>query len=60
MAAYGNYSYEAKASPLLHELIYDITRSINMHDNNNNNETVYERWAKNDADKDEPSRPLLE
>ena len=56
MAAYGNYSYEAKASPLLHELIYDITRSINMHDN----ETVYERWAKNDADKDEPSRPLLE
>ena len=56
MAAYVNYSYEAKASPLLHDLIYDVTGSIKMMDGSN--ETVYERWLKNDADKDEPTRPL--
>jgi hypothetical protein len=56
MAAYGNYSYEAKASPLLHDLIYDVTQSIQMMDGSG--ETVYERWVKNDADKDQPTRPL--
>ena len=53
MAAYGNYSYEAKASPLLHELIYETTQAIQM----NENETVYQRWLKNDPGIDDKSRP---
>ena len=53
MAAYGNYSYEAKASPLLHDLIYDTTKAIQM----TNNETVYDRWLRNDPDLSHKSRP---
>ena len=29
----GNYSYTAKASPLLHNIIYDVTRKIKLTEN---------------------------
>ena len=48
----GNYSYTAKASPLLHNIIYDVTRKIKLTEN----ETVFDRWLKYGAG-DNPSLP---
>lgn len=42
----GNYSLRVLASPLLFDFIYDVTKSIQM----NSNETIYDRWLKNDPD----------
>lgn len=36
----GNYSFTAKASPLLHKILYDVTRAVKISDN----ETVFDRW----------------
>ena len=38
----GNYSYTAKASPLLHDIIYDVTRKVQL----TSDETVFNRWLK--------------
>ena len=43
---YGNFSYEAKGSPLLFDLIFNVTKSIKQ----TSNETVFERWLQNDPD----------
>ncbi len=50
----GNYSLRALSSPLVYDLIYDVTKSIKM----NANESIYDRWLKNDPDSYK-NRPLL-
>ena len=40
----GNYSYQALASPLLHDLMYDVTKHIYIE----NDVTVYDRWYVNE------------
>ncbi len=44
----GNYSYRAAASPLLHELIFNVTKSIEIEPN----VSLYERWLENDINSD--------
>lgn len=44
----GNYSYRAYSSPIMYDFIYDVTRSIRM----TSNETVFERWLKNEPNSD--------
>ena len=48
VSVYGNFSYEAMASPLLYNMLYDITKRIDINDK----ETVYSRWLKNNPDTD--------
>lgn len=48
VSIYGNYSYEASASPLLNEMLYTITKSISI----NENETVYDRWLLNNPNRE--------
>lgn len=50
----GNYSYRAYASPILHDLIYDVTKSIRQ----TSDETVFDRWLKNDPN-EEKSEPVI-
>jgi hypothetical protein len=40
MAAQSDFSYDAKSSPLLFSLIYDITKKIQI----NQTHTVFDRW----------------
>lgn len=44
----GNYSYRAVSSPLLFDLIFNVTKSIDIEPN----ESVYDRWLKNDPNSD--------
>ncbi len=44
----GNYSYRALASPLLFNLVFNVTKSIQI----THNETVFDRWLKNDPNSD--------
>ena len=44
MAMSGNFSYEAKASPLLHNLLFDTTKNIRV---GNSETSVYNRWLEN-------------
>lgn len=46
VSIYGNYSYEASASPLLFDMLYNVTKLINI----NENTTVYDRWLQNNPD----------
>jgi hypothetical protein len=46
----GNYSYEALASPLLFDLVLNITKYVQLGEN----ESVYDRWLKNDAKNNRP------
>ncbi len=39
----GNFSYDAKASPLLHNMLYDVARSIKIDET----VTVFDRWLEN-------------
>lgn len=48
IAVQGNYSITIDSSPLLHELIYDVTKKIPF----NNEESVYDRWLKYEATED--------
>lgn len=48
----GNYSYQAKASPLLHNLLYNITKSIKISDQT----SVFDRWLLNDPDENKKPR----
>ena len=41
----GNYSFEAAASPLLFDLVFNVTKMVKL--TNSSNETVYDRWLKN-------------
>jgi hypothetical protein len=49
----GNYSYRALASPLLFELVYNVTKLIDIEPG----ESVFSRWTKNapNADKTAPA-----
>ena len=42
LAFIGNYSYEAKASPLVHNILYSITKDIDF-----DNTTIFNRWLDN-------------
>jgi hypothetical protein len=42
VAVQGNYSFTTHASPLIHDVIYNVTKKIKQ----TNNETVYDRWMK--------------
>ena len=53
IAVQGNYSFTADASPLLVDLIYDVTKSIPLNDK----ETVYDRWLKYEPN-EETNKPL--
>ena len=44
----GNYSYEAKASPLLYNMLYEVTKAIDV----DINESVFDRWVKSDPEED--------
>lgn len=44
----GNFSYIAKSSPLLFDLIFQVTKSIDF----NEKQTVYDRWFENDPNED--------
>ncbi|CAF0930021.1 unnamed protein product [Brachionus calyciflorus] len=48
----GNYSYRAYASPVLFDFIFEVAKNIKQ----TSNETVFDRWLKNDpnSDKTEP------
>lgn len=48
----GNYSYEAAASPLLYDFIFDTIKEIKF----TNNESAYDRWLKNNPN-DDKTRP---
>lgn len=50
----GNYSYRAYASPVLYDLIYDVTKSVVQ----SGDETVFDRWLKNDPNKDK-TEPVI-
>lgn len=50
-AIQGNFALSAKASPLLHSLIYDVSKLIQV---TGSSESVYERWLQNDRDLYEP------
>ena len=50
----GNYSYRAYASPVLYDLIYDVTKSVVQ----TGDETVFDRWLKNDPNKDK-TEPVI-
>jgi len=47
----GNYSYKAVSSPLLFDVIFDIAKSLKF----SSEETVFERWFKNDPNSDQVS-----
>lgn len=40
----GNFSYLALSSPLLYDLIYDVTKAIKQ----TPDETIFDRWVRND------------
>ena len=42
----GNYSLRALSSPLVYDLIYEVAKSIKM----NSEESIFDRWLKNDPD----------
>lgn len=42
-AVQGNYSYEAKASPQLHQLLYEVTKNIKLNDKL----SIFDRWLEN-------------
>lgn len=44
----GNFSYRALASPILHNLILDVTQSVRQ----TANESAFDRWLKNDPNSD--------
>ncbi len=44
VSIYGNYSYEAQASPLLFDMLYDVTKLVNVSEE----KSVYDRWLEND------------
>jgi len=44
----GNYSYEAVSSPLLYDFIFDTIKTIKFAPN----ESVYDRWLKNNPNDD--------
>ena len=44
----GNYSYEAEASPLLYDFIFDTIKSIHF----TPSESVYDRWLLNNPNED--------
>ena len=48
VSVYGNYSYEAIASPLLNEILFSLTKKIKV----SSNESAYDRWLANDKDKE--------
>ena len=52
----GNYSYRAIASPLLFQLILNVTKSV--HIDENSTETVFDRWLKNEPNSDR-TQPLI-
>jgi len=41
---YGLASYEAQASPLLFDMLYDVTKLVNVSEE----KSVYDRWLEND------------
>ncbi|CAF0877194.1 unnamed protein product [Brachionus calyciflorus] len=47
-AIHGTFSYEAKASPQLHKLLFQITKNIKY----NQNLSVFDRWKQNDPNED--------
>jgi hypothetical protein len=49
----GNYSFTADASPLLVDVIYEVTKSIKL----DGDETVYDRWLKYEPN-EETNKPL--
>lgn len=48
VSIYGNYSYEAMASPLLNEMLFKVAKEIKL----SANESVYDRWLVNDVNKE--------
>ena len=52
IAVQGNFSYVAKSTPLLFDLIYAVTKTVKLTDE----ETVYQRWLEYapNADKTKP------
>ena len=45
----GNFSYNARSSPLLFDLILNVTKSIK---NGDTDQTVYDNWLKNTPNTD--------
>ena len=45
----GNYSFGVKTSPLLFDFIHDVAKTIPY----NSMETVFDRWLKNEPNKDQ-------
>ena len=50
VSVYGNFSYEATASPLLYDMLYNITKMLDIGDGSK--ETVFDRWLRNNPDKE--------
>ena len=42
IAVQGNYSFTTRASSLIHDIIYNVTKKIQQ----TSNETVFDRWLK--------------
>lgn len=55
-AIQGNFALDAKASPLLHSFLYEVTRMVQVADSN---ESVFERWLKNTPDQKNQSQPWI-
>lgn len=51
-AIQGNFALAAKASPLLHSLLYNVTKQVQVV-GGSSGETVYDRWLRNEQDLDE-------
>lgn len=56
VSIYGNFSYEAMASPLLYDMLYNVTKLIDIGDGSK--ETVFDRWLRNNPDNQDTGLPL--